>query len=295
MNTRSKPDPFFLNLNSRGQPSITSPIPVSPNSPLFAQAENTSDSDSSISADDSFRTIRNPSDSEVNSDLDFSSSLVEELLYTQPPPSRRKMDRSFANEIIPTFSGLESELARFVMMVEQADEEDDKRILFKVVLSKLRGRAFEMTRLKTYTTWAELKRDFQSRFLPTKTLSQLQLEVANARATGSVHEFADRLNLLLQSMNQAVAATIAVAAHQVFKDHNEKLALKAFIAGVSPQTRTLLLERSPATLDSAISIVEEAESYGLSTSPKPQVTQNYSRLSYSGNIKTEPGTFSFKL
>jgi hypothetical protein len=263
MNTRSKPDPFFLNLNSRGPPSITSPTPVSPNSPLFAQAENTSDSDSSISADDSYRTIRNPSDSEANPNPDSSSPL--ETSFIQPPPPRPKMDLSFANEILPTFSGLESELARCITMVEQADEEfieaDDKRMLFKVVISKLRGRAFEMTRLKTYTTWRELKRDFQSRFLPTETLSQLQLEVANARATGSVHEFTDRLNMLLQSMNQAVAATVAVTAHQVFKEHNEKLALKAFIAGVHAPLQMLLLARSPTTLEGAITIVEEAESY----------------------------------
>jgi hypothetical protein len=218
------------------------------------------------------------------------------------------MDRAFANEIIPVFNGNEADLSRFISMVEQVKTEyesaDETRILLKTIISKLRGPAFELTLLKNHVSWEELRADLQARFLPTKTLSQLQLEVANIRLKGSIPEFIDKLSMLLQSMNQAVAATVNATAQVAFKAHNEKLVLKAFISDVNPQHRTLLLARNP-TFTQATEIVEEAESYSVTVShsqsftgdsrpPQSRNTNFYRSPGFRENqnqFKSEPGTF----
>jgi hypothetical protein len=184
--------------------------------------------------------------------------------------------------MIPTFENGADRLHKFLQIADDlyltATTAPEKATFLQIIVLKLEGRAYEVVKSAGALTWEGLKADLRTKFLPCKTVSQIQIEIAQIAQRGSISDFAEKINLTLTSLNEAIAATSGAEQAAIFRPANERLALDSFIRNIRPELRAVVRAVAPTTLRAAIQAALEEEA----------ILKTYN-ASNSGRTTTNPG------
>lgn len=207
----------------------------------------------------------------VSQNLNQNSHIVSRVYF--PPNSNNlddnmtesKLDINMALKIIPEFSGNRSEFHKFVsccdIMSTSLTSDADKALLAKIIITKLSGPAYHLIKYKSVTKWADLKVLLQEQFLESRSIAQLQLELLNCRQGNneSVRDFANKIEQLLNDLNDACIASQGPESATLIQNLNQKSAYQAFTQGLNYQYKVLIKASRFTTLTEAISAAVEEE------------------------------------
>jgi hypothetical protein len=79
----------------------------------------------------------------------------------------------------------------------------DNPLLFSIMYSKLEGKAFEFSREAVYAYWPALKTALQRKFFPSRSVTQLQQELAQMKQTTTAEKYGERPNKTLKSLRRS--------------------------------------------------------------------------------------------
>lgn len=200
-------------------------------------------------------------DSHHQSEIDLSVIFVEtEISETMP-----KLNVDFALRLIPDFNGDRKDFHKFVSCCDVANSDlsqaADSQLLVNIIKSKLSGSAYNVVKHKTFTTWDELKAALQEQFLETRSIAQLQSELIKTKQNQgeSVRSFANRVEQLLNDLNDACIATEGREAATTINNLNSKTAFKTFVEGLNYSLKLIIKASRFTKLSDAIEAAVEEE------------------------------------
>jgi hypothetical protein len=150
----------------------------------------------------------NTSENTPDDSLDVLSFL--QILFEEEIPNMSTLNSNLALKLIPSFDGRLDGLLKFVEMcdtVALTASPVDNSLLLSIIFSKLEGKAFEFSREATYADWPALKAALRRKFAQTKSIAQLQQELAQMKQTTTAEEYGASMTRTLKNLDQAVQAS----------------------------------------------------------------------------------------
>jgi 5-carboxymethyl-2-hydroxymuconate isomerase len=114
------------------------------------------------------------------------------------------------------------------LMADSLTTPADTTTFLMIILGKLEGPAFELTRTKAHRNWNFLKSDIRKNFLDSKSVAQLQLELTQQKQDASVREYSQKLSVVLSNLNQSIEHTQGMELNATVRTMNELLTLKKY-------------------------------------------------------------------
>lgn len=201
------------------------------------------------------------SDPDYQSENDLSVFIVEPRIVETMP----KLNVDFALKLIPDFNGDRKDFHKFASCCDivntDLSQAADKQLLVSIIKSKLSGPAYNVVKHKTLADWDELKVSLQEQFLETRSIAQLQSELIRAKQqTGElVRSFANKIEQLLNDLNDACITSEGAAASATINNLNSKTAFKSFVEGLNPPLKLIIKASRFAKLSDAIEAAVEEE------------------------------------
>lgn len=181
---------------------------------------------------------------------------------------------NYVCKVIPQFDGTPSEVHRFIsccdVVYKLATTPEEKTQFVELLKIKTGGKAYDVLCYKNFTTYDELRKEFQIQFLPRKTMTQLQseLNLIKQLPTENVSTYSNRVEQLLSHINSAcLVHTGKTTLSEDLLNSNYLSALQAFQEGLREPIKTLIKASRLPTLREAIAIAtnEEAKTPQSST------------------------------
>lgn len=182
--------------------------------------------------------------------------------------AKSNFNLSIAFKIIPEYDGKSSDgLDRFLKccdIVYKSLNESGQSEFSEFVIAKLTDKAFSLVKYKQYENWEDIKKDLQLNFYEQKSIGHLNSEMMNIRQKEkeSVREYSERLEDLLQKLNNACIASEGEEGSKIINSMNSKLALTSFRNGLyDREIRTVVKAWDFKNLKDAVTRALEEELY----------------------------------
>jgi Zinc knuckle len=170
--------------------------------------------------------------------------------------------------VIPEFVDEPSEIKRFLNLVDfmstSLANNAQRAILYDHLRYKLKGKAFDLYEENVQGTWAVFREVLSARFIGRKSILVLLTELhrISQQRNESVGGYANRIKDKLRELSSATSALYeSPDSRRDFALEHAKVALRSFKHNLLEPLRSLLLAGRDATLDAAISIALEEESF----------------------------------
>lgn len=176
-----------------------------------------------------------------------------------------EMDLSILFKFINSYDGSRDTLNSFIVNCNNVYElatEIQKPIVFKYILSQLRGKAEVACSIKEFNNWEQLKEFLKNQFGVRKHYSHLLTELQDSKQgpQDSVSEFALRIETSLsQLLTEISISTSKLKELPGRSAAMEDLALHHFVIGLNPRISAIVRCRSPKTLNEAINFAISEE------------------------------------
>lgn len=200
-----------------------------------------------------------------NKNIDHTSlTAIKRTRNKKMAPNDEYLSYTDAIKTIPKYSG-DAELHPFInvceKVLESVDEARTSLLIKMIVASKLTGKAYNATKHKTITTWAEVKKILLDNFELPYAVDNLQMELYllkmgedepvvsyNARAEEIYQKLSDS-----QTVGETSSDAIAI------RRNTTKQALNSYIRGLTGKIQFKVEIRNPQTLESAMQLAISAE------------------------------------
>ncbi|KAF0702653.1 Uncharacterized protein FWK35_00035167, partial [Aphis craccivora] len=171
----------------------------------------------------------------------------------------------FAMRMIPTFTGssetdLESDILECNYVMENVSE-TLKPMIFKRMLTSLKGEAFQAVRYRTIPDWPALEAHLQKVFGSTHSIGFLQTNLYNIKQKydEDIKSFASRTEKCYHDLVSALTVGLNKNDAAAIANTHKSGARNAFINGAQPAIRSLLRAQNVSTLEEAITLAIEEE------------------------------------
>jgi len=140
---------------------------------------------------------------------------------------------------IPKFSGgTEVELASYITecnYVMENNHENLVTVVFRNILSKLKGDAYQVTRYRNFSNWSELKNHLRNVFGAPHSINYLQSQLSNIRQRSDedVRSFAGRTEKCYHELVGALTLGLEPASSAAVASSHKMGALTAFVNGAA--------------------------------------------------------------
>lgn len=216
---------------------------------------------------------------------------------SQIMPKNPEMDLNVLFKFVNTYDGSRESLNSFIINgnnVHELATDVQKPILFKYILSQLRGKAELACSIKDFNNWEQLKDFLKTQFCERKHYSHLLTELQESRQgpQETVSQFALKvetcLSQLLTEISLQNTKVKEVAGRTAAM---EDLALHHFTMGIFPRISTIVRSRAPKNLNEAINLAISEERIQQSMYNKPE--GKFSK-SYNNNVKPKTPNREFQ-
>ncbi|CAH1720138.1 unnamed protein product [Aphis gossypii] len=170
-----------------------------------------------------------------------------------------------AIRMIPTFTGgSETDLASYILECNYIMEnvhETLKPMIFKRMLTSLKGEAFQAVRYRSIPDWAALEAHLRKVFGATHSIGFLQTNLYNIKQKydEDIKSFAARTEKCYHDLVSALTVGLNKNDAAAVANTHKSGARNAFINGAQPAIRSLLRARNVLTLEEAITLAVEEE------------------------------------
>lgn len=178
-----------------------------------------------------------------------------------------------ALQIIPEFDGTSENLHKFITCCEIVHTpllETEKAKFMTLIPSKLSKKAYDLTIVNKYETWAELKSDFKINFQKSKSMASIQMELFRVQQGRSedIRSYSSKVEKLLSELNEVCVDNQSAAGAKIIVEYNSKTALQAYQEGLRDPIKLIIKACRFETLKEAISksLEEERNSIKPNTS-----------------------------
>lgn len=128
---------------------------------------------------------------------------------------------------------------------ENLGTDKNAQILFmKMIKNKLCDNAYEIVRYTVFNEWPELKRALHSKFIIRRSQGVVASELVNVKQSknSEIRLFANKVQNLLNELNEICIEKQGIAAAVIIKKINEDLALNAFQNGIFDQFLKIIVK-----------------------------------------------------
>lgn len=187
----------------------------------------------------------------------------EALFYVHQAMPHLKIE--LLEKQIRPYDGSRESLAQFISSCESANKlcsPQNVSNLFELIKLKLTGRAFNLTRHRTFVDWPELKAFMEEVFSDKRSQGQWELELHSCRQSFNedVLSYASRVENILQKLIDSVTLgqqdpAVRTANETLLKSQGRSV----FILGLNSQIAIQVKSQNPKTLEEAISLAVSEE------------------------------------
>ncbi|CAH0560391.1 unnamed protein product [Brassicogethes aeneus] len=191
-------------------------------------------------------------------------------------------------DTIPRFDGDVNNLNNFIsagqfLFDTYGDTEDAnlKKYLIRAIQTKLIDRAQILVGSRSeLNTWKDIKNAFQTCFDDNRNIECLEQDLFMARPfkNESLLDFGKRLQVLRSNLAQKISLqNIDAASKKIYIENYDKLTLRTYIRGLSPQIQCIIRLKNPTSLEEALTYITEEENF--------QYTQNLFKAPPTHNVR----------
>lgn len=184
-------------------------------------------------------------------------------------------------KFIKTFDGSRDKLNSFINNCDNAFElatAEQKKILFKYILSQLEGKAETAVSIKEYESWDQLREFLKTQFGERKHYSHLLTDLQECRQQTSeqVHQFSLRVETCLSKLLTEVTLSNKKKSELAGRTAAmEELALHTFLLGLKSNISNLVRGKNPSNLNEAINLAISEEKILNSLYKRNSQVSNY--------------------
>lgn len=196
--------------------------------------------------------------------------------------SQMTVDLNVLLQFIQKYDGSREQLNPFLTNCNNAIDlasSSQKEILFKLILSKLEGRAQAACAIKEFDNWPQLEDFLKVQFGERKHYTHLLSELQECKQgpEETVSQFSLRVETCLAKLITEINISIPTKRKMELAGRvaaMEDLALHTFIMGLNPKLATIVRCRDPENLNSAINFATTEEKILLCSERKATQTQS---------------------
>ena len=238
--------------------------------------------------------LEKDSDSDSETNLEIFASTSDFFLSTNSIMSEPNFQElRLLLDIIPNFSGNKCELQNFVSACNETlayypqASEPLKKILFRGILNKLRGKALTLISSRAdLDTWDKVKEALRSAFADQRSFTCLLYELHSLKRgmKESPFDFGLRCQYIRSLIYSSISSdsTLSAEEKKAQNSSTEQLVLMTFFKYLPPQIQPIVRMKNPKTLEDAMTYLTEEENFLSITSDVRRVsTPNW--LSHSSN------------
>lgn len=195
---------------------------------------------------------------------DFSSPLPSPKVQKMPKPAV-EMELNILFKFVNTYDGSRETLNSFIVNCNNVHElatDLQKPILFKYILSQLRGKAELACSIKDFNNWEQLKEFLKTQFCERKHYAHLLTELQESKQgpQETVAQFALKIETCLSQLLTEISLQNGKAKEVPGRTAAmEDLALHHFTMGIFPRISTIVRSRAPKNLNEAINLAISEE------------------------------------
>lgn len=220
---------------------------------------------------------------------------------TDPKPSPKitpkpvvEMDLNILFKFINIYDGSRETLNSFIVNCNNVHElatDLQKPILFKYILSQLRGKAELACSIKDFNGWEQLKDFLKNQFCERKHYSHLLTELQESRQ--GPQETVSQYALKIETCLSQLLTEISLQGGKVKEMPGrtaamEDLALHHFTMGILPRISTIVRSRAPKNLNEAINIAISEERIQQTMYKRSENRFSKNPNSTNSNMKPKP-------
>lgn len=208
-----------------------------------------------------------PSDSDNSSENNFALS---DISYSESPltfnMAQTPLKIELAEKCLIKFDGNRSTLREFIDNCEVAlrlVNENDKRILFELIKTKITGRAKLLSQNREFDNWSALKLHLENTYSEKRSQAQWELELHSCRQGRNepVKEYNNRIENCMVRLIDSIDTNMTQVEISACEKLIRKQTLNVYIAGLNEPLITLVKSQKPENLENAmdIALAEEKE------------------------------------
>lgn len=169
-----------------------------------------------------------------------------------------ELDENFMLKIIPSFNGNAKEFHKFCTCAEivwnPLKAKNDKSLFLNIIKSKLCDQAYEVVRYTKFESWNDLKLALERKFIQRRSQGTVSSKLVqlNQLKNENVRSFADKVEQLLNELNEICIEKQGIDSARVIYALNESTALNSFQGGLQEPLRTIVKANNFTTLSQAI-------------------------------------------
>lgn len=186
------------------------------------------------------------------------SKIIDKLESNSTAKMAEGLNVNLMLKIIPSFNGDANIFHKFCTCAEivwdPLKKGDDKQLFLRVIKSKLCDQAYEVVRYTEFENWDDLKVALEKKFIQRRsqgTVSSKLVQI-NQLKNENVRSFADKIEKLLNELNEICIEKQGVKSADVIYALNESTALNSFQNGLIEPLRTIVKANNFNNLSEAI-------------------------------------------
>lgn len=220
--------------------------------------------------------------------VDVKSPISSPRLTRSAVASTMELDLSTLFKFIKSYDGSRETVNSFIINCNNACDlasEAQRPILFKYILSQLRGKAELACSIKEFTSWEQLKEFLKTQFSERKHYAHLLTDLQESKQgpQDSVSQFALQVETYLSQLLTEVTLSNTKTKELTGRcAAMEDLALHHFTMGLHPRISNIVRCRSPKSLNEAINMAISEERIQQTLYRRPTETKQHIKPKASG-------------